>query len=69
MRNIATGIFYSKLLYGMEVWDSAPLYLVKPLNTLLMKVARTITGPKSYKWSNQKNLEELDWLSVEQQIT
>ena len=28
LTKIATGIFYSKLLYGMEVWGSTPKYLI-----------------------------------------
>ena len=69
LTKIANGIIYSKLLYGIEVWGAAPDYLTKKVQTTIMKAARTIVGTKSYRWSNNKTLQEIGWLSVEQQIT
>ena len=64
LTKIATGIIYSKILYGMEIWVSAPDYLIKTLQTTLMKAARVILGPRSYRWSNTKTLQEIGWLSL-----
>ena len=69
LTKIATGLIYSKMLYGMEIWGSAPDYLTKQINTTLMKAARVVAGIKSYRWSNNRTLQELGWLNTQQQIT
>ena len=69
LKKIGTGLIYSKMLYAIEVWGAAPKYLIKQVHNTLMKTARLLVGNKCMRWSNTKTLQELNWLSTDQQIT
>ena len=69
MKTIASGIFMSKLHYGMELWAGAPNYLKKKLQSVQLSAARAAIGPKSQYWSKDKLLKNMGWLSIENLLT
>jgi hypothetical protein len=61
---IATGIFQSKLLYGIEVWGVAPKYLLKKVQSLQLEALRVCNGPSSQRWNTTTLLKSAGWLSI-----
>jgi hypothetical protein len=61
---LANGMFQGKLVYAMEVWASAPAYIIKRLQSAQLAMARTALGYKSLMWSTSRLLKEMNWLSV-----
>ena len=67
MKTIADGIFMSKLIYMMPVWGGCEDYLIKSLQVVQNKVARSMT--KRDKFTSTKDLMEASsWLSVRQLV-
>ena len=66
---LANSIFMGKLIYGAEVWGGAPNILKKKFQSLQLDVARNMIGPKSFRWSTQQLLAEMDWLSIDSILT
>ena len=69
LKIIATGIFMSKMHYGMELWSAAPQYLKKKMQSIQLAAARAVIGYKSYYWSKDKLLKTMDWLSIDKLLT
>ena len=62
----ANGIFLSKLLYGSELWGSAPGYLKRKIQSLILEVAIICLGLKvTDRWSTGKLLKEMNWVTLE----
>jgi hypothetical protein len=59
LKNIANGMFHSKLLYGMELWGSAPQYLIKKIQTLQLEACRTVNGKMSQRWTATRLLKSV----------
>ena len=64
MRQLANGIFMSKLTYGAEIWVGTPKYLTNKFQHLQLEAARTCIGTKSRYWSKTTLLKEMKWLDV-----
>ena len=62
------GIFHSKLVYLINVWGGAPIYLLKALQVQQMIAARTVCGFQCARWSRSRILKTVGWLSVRQLI-
>jgi hypothetical protein len=62
---LANAIFQSKLLYGIQVWGTAPKYLLKQLQVQQNNAARITLGYKSLRWSQTTLLKSMKWLSIE----
>ena len=67
-KQLANGIFQGKLVYGMEVWGTAPEYIIKRIQSSQLKAARTVLGPRSYRWSTSRCLSEMKWMNIKQMI-
>ena len=46
-----------------------PNIIKKKFQSLQLETARCMIGPKSMRWSTQKLLTEMDWLSIENILT
>ena len=68
-KNFATAIFMGKLNYAAELWGGAPAYLIKRIQTLQLEAARMVIGPMSFRWSTNKLLQKMDWMSVRQVLS
>ena len=66
LKNIANGIFMSKLLYGAETWAGAPKYIINKIQHIQLEAARTVIGPGSRRWSRTHLLKEMKWMGIEQ---
>ena len=67
IKKIADGLFMSKLIYLMPVWGGCENYLIKSLQVVQNKVARTVT--KLDKFTSTKNLlKACSWMSVRQLV-
>ena len=66
---VANGIFYSKLLYGIEVWGNCPSYLKHKVQVILLRAARLIIGKKSQRWHTKKILNEVGWHTIDEIAT
>ena len=64
---VANGIFMSKLCYLIQVWGGCEKYLIKSLQILQNRAARTVTG-KSWWTPVRRLLQDCKWLSVRQLI-
>ena len=62
---LANGVFMSKLIYLMPVWAGAEDYLIKALQVIQNKVARTVTKKNIYT-PTQDLMRECGWLTVRQ---
>ena len=62
---IFNGVFMSTLLYGATLWQGAPLYLKKKIQSLQLEAARTTIGKKLTRWSTLQLLKEMNWIPVE----
>ena len=65
---LANGIFQSKLVYLINVWGGAPVYLLKALQVQQMVAARTVCGFHCIRWGRTQILKTVGWLSVRQLI-
>ena len=64
---VANGIFMSKLCYLIQVWGGCEKYLIKSLQILQNRAARSVTG-KSWWTPVRRLLQDCKWLSVRQLI-
>ena len=55
-------VFMSTLLYGATLWQGAPLYLKKKIQSLQLEAARTTIGKKLTRWSTLQLLKEMNWI-------
>jgi hypothetical protein len=69
MKNIANGIIMSKLLYGMETWGVAPMYIQNKLQSIQLEACRIINGRISQRWTTTHLLKTLNWLPIKDLIT
>ena len=67
-RMVADGIVLSKMVYLINLWGGAQLYLLKAIYVQQMAAARVVCGFQCYGWSNRKILEKVGWLSVRQLV-
>ena len=65
---IGTGIFMSKLIYLMPLWAGCEEYLVKALQVIQNKAARSIAKLTIFT-PTKKLLKTCDWMSVRQLMT
>ena len=65
---VADGIVLSKMVYLINLWGGAQLYLLKAIYVQQMAAARVVCGFQCYGWSNRKILEKVGWLSVRQLV-
>ena len=68
-KNLANGIFQSKLVYGIQVWGTAPKYLIQKIQVIQNNVARLTIGNKSKRWSQKHLMDEMNWLCINDLIT
>ena len=64
---IADGIFMSKLIYLMPLWGGCEKYLLKSLQIIQNKAARTVTKLDRYT-TTKTLLNQCNWLSVNQLV-
>ena len=62
---VATGIFMSKLIYLMPLWSGCEEYLVKALQVVQNRAARTVTKLSVFT-SSRILLKTCGWMSVRQ---
>jgi hypothetical protein len=65
---IANAIIVSVISYMAPVWGSSPQYILDKIQTSQLKAARTVIGHRCFKWSREKILKNLNWMSIEQTI-
>ena len=65
---IGTGIFMSELIYLMPLWAGCEDYLVKALQVIQNKAARSITKLSSFN-PTRTVLKTCGWMSVRQLMT
>ena len=63
---VANGAVQSKLVYLITVLGGAPQYLLRALQQLT--AARTVCGVRSNRWSTERLLRGVGWMSVRQLI-
>ena len=64
---VAEGIFMSKLIYLIQVWGGCEAYLLKVLQSLQNKAARSVTK-LGWNVSTEMLLGQCGWLSVKQLV-
>ena len=63
---LAGGIVQAKLTYLLPLFGAAPAYLINALQVQQLAAARVVLGYKCYRWSTEKILNAVGWLSVRQ---
>jgi hypothetical protein len=63
-KKIANGLFMSKLIYGIQVWGSAPEYLIQKLQVLQNNAARAVLGFRSLRQNQTTLMKNMDWIPV-----
>ena len=64
-KNLANAIFMGKLYYAAELWGGAPNFVKKKFQHLQLEMARTVLGPKSWRWSKSHLLREMGWMEID----
>ena len=67
-KQLANSLFHSKLLYGIEVWGLAPLYLINKIQVLQNKAARIVQGFKSRNLDTNTLISNMNWMKVRELI-
>ena len=65
---VANGVVISKLTYLITVWGGAQQYLIDAVQVQQLAAARVVCGFGCWRWSKQKLLDKVGWLSVRQLI-
>ena len=65
---VANGVIVSKLSYLITLWGGAQQYLIDALQVQQLAAARVVCGFGCWRWSKQKLLDKVGWLSVRQLI-
>ena len=60
---MATSIFYSKVLYHIELWGITTMTNLKKIDKVLIKMAKYLNG---YGRSDDWNLKRLKWLNIKE---
>jgi hypothetical protein len=63
---VANGLVQAKLTYLLPLFGAAPDYLVKGLQVQQLAAARVIIGHSCFRWSTERILRAVGWLSVRQ---
>ena len=63
---VAGGLIQAKLSYLLPLFGAAPEYLMKGLQVQQLAAARVVVGHACFKWSSEKILQTVGWLSVKQ---
>ena len=58
----------SKLTYLIILWGGAQQYLINALQIQQLVAARLVCGGSCWRWSRQKLLTSVGWLSVKQLV-
>jgi hypothetical protein len=64
---VANGIVVSKLCYLIQLWGGCEDYLIKPLQVLQNRAARSVTGCGWFT-PKRKLLKMCNWLSIKQLV-
>ena len=64
---VANGIVVSKICYLIQLWGGCEDYLLHPLQVLMNKAARIVTGCNRFT-STRRLLTKCNWLSIKQLI-
>ena len=64
---VANGIVISKICYLIQLWGGSEDYLIQPLQILMNKAARIVTGCNNFT-STRRLLIKCNWLSIKQLI-
>ena len=65
---VANGVVMSKLTYLITLWGGAQEYLLSAVQVQQLAAARAVCGFGCWRWSRQKLLDKMGWLSVRQLI-
>ena len=63
---VAGGLVQAKLSYLLPLFGAAPGYLINMLQVQQLNAARVVLGHKCFRWSTEKILNAVGWLSVRQ---
>lgn len=61
---VANGIFYGKLLYGLELVDGTRKNHLDKLQSIQTDIAKSLNGHLWGRWSTSKHLKTLGWLNI-----
>jgi hypothetical protein len=64
--SVANGLIQAKLTYLLPLFGAAPAYLMNTLQVQQLAAARVIMGHACFKWSTERLLQAVGWLSVKQ---
>ena len=67
-KQLANSLFHSKLLYGIEVWGLAPIYLINKIQVLQNKAARIVQGFKPRNLDTNMLISNMKWMKVKELI-
>ena len=68
LKTLADGIFMSKLIYLMPVWGGCEAYLLKSLQVVQNKVARSVTKYDKFT-TTKKLMDTCNWMTVRQLVS
>ena len=63
---VAGGLVQAKLSYLLPLFGAAPGYLIDILQVQQLAAARVVLGYRCFRWSTEKMLNAVGWLSVRQ---
>ena len=63
---VAGGLVQAKLTYLLPLFGAAPGYLLNTLQVQQLAAARVVLGYRCYRWSTERMLNTVGWLSVKQ---
>ena len=63
---VAGGLVQAKLAYLLSLFGAAPSYLINALQVQQLAAARVVLGHRCLRWSTEKMLDAVGWLSVRQ---
>ena len=63
---VAGGLIQAKLAYLLPLFGAAPEYLLNGLQVQQLAAARVVVGHACFRWSTERILQAVGWLSVKQ---
>ena len=63
-KTLGNSLFYSKLLYHVELWGLTTITNISKIDRLITKMARILNGTEGYGKTDQWNIKHLNWMSL-----
>lgn len=66
LKMIATSLIQSILIYGIQLWITAPKFAIKKIQVLQHNIARIICGKQMRRSTNEEVMKKMGWFNITQ---